>query len=59
MTFNLPDDLHKRMKSHPEIKWSEVARRSIAEYLAELADEIDGGELAKLLKERPSSQLVP
>lgn len=50
MTLNIPKDLHDRMKRHPEIKWSEVARWSIAEYLVELADSIDGGELAKLLK---------
>jgi hypothetical protein len=50
MTLNIPKDLHDRMKRYPEIKWSEVARRSIAEYLVEIADSIDGGELAKLLK---------
>ena len=50
MTLNIPKDLHDRMKSHPEIKWSEVVRRSIAEYLIELADQVDGQELAKLLK---------
>jgi hypothetical protein len=50
MTLNIPKDLHDRMKSHPEIKWSEVVRRSISEYLIELADQVDGQELAKLLK---------
>ncbi len=50
MTLDIPKDLHDRMKKHPEIKWSEVARRSITEYLAELADKISGGELADLLK---------
>jgi hypothetical protein len=51
MTLSIPKDLHDRMKRHPEIKWSEVARRSITEYLAELADEIAGDELGKLLNE--------
>ena len=50
MTLNIPKDLHDRMRNHPEIKWSEVVRRSIAEYLLELADRVDGQDLAKLLK---------
>lgn len=29
MTFSLPDDLHKEMRAHPQIKWSEVAREAI------------------------------
>lgn len=26
MTMALPEDLHAEMRSHPEIKWTEVAR---------------------------------
>lgn len=29
MTFAVPDDLHREMRAHPEIKWSEVARQAI------------------------------
>lgn len=36
MTLSIPPDLYRRMKKHPEIKWSEVARKAIAEYLHEL-----------------------
>ncbi|GAB6136343.1 hypothetical protein [Thermococcus prieurii] len=36
MTLSIPPDLYRKMKEHPEIKWSEVARRAIAEYLREL-----------------------
>ena len=36
MTLSIPPDLYRKMKEHPEIKWSEVARKAIAEYLREL-----------------------
>ena len=29
VTFAVPDELHREMKAHPEIKWSEVARKAI------------------------------
>jgi len=29
MTLAIPEDLHKLMKKHSEIKWSEVARQAI------------------------------
>jgi polyhydroxyalkanoate synthesis regulator phasin len=29
MTFAVPEDLHKIMKKHKEVKWSEVARQAI------------------------------
>ncbi|MDK2915192.1 MAG: hypothetical protein PWQ79_2107 [Thermococcaceae archaeon] len=36
MTLSIPPELYRRMKKHPEIKWSEIARRAIEEYLQEL-----------------------
>ena len=39
ITLSIPPDLYKKMKEHPEIKWSEVARRAIAEYLAKIEAE--------------------
>lgn len=33
ITLSLPDDLLRRMKKYKEIKWSEVARQRIIEYL--------------------------
>lgn len=36
MTLSIPPELYRKMKKHPEIKWSEVARKAIAEYLSEL-----------------------
>jgi len=29
MTLAIPEDLHKIMKKHSEIKWSEIARQAI------------------------------
>ena len=36
MTLSLPEELHREMRSHPEIKWSEVARRAIQRELERL-----------------------
>lgn len=36
MTFSVPDDLHQEMRSHPEIKWTEICRRAIQQELARL-----------------------
>ena len=33
ITFSVDDDLHKKMKEHPEIKWDIIFRQSIIEYL--------------------------
>ena len=52
ITLSIPPDLYKKMKEHPEIKWSEVARRAIAEYLAKIeAEELESEELLSLLGE--------
>lgn len=29
MTFSVPDDLHREMRSHRDVKWSEVARAAL------------------------------
>lgn len=36
MTLSLPEELHREMRSHPEVKWSEVARRAIQRELERL-----------------------
>ena len=40
ITFSVDDNLHKKMKEHPEIKWTEIFRQSIANYLKKV-EEID------------------
>ncbi|NJE76935.1 hypothetical protein [Thermococcus sp. ES12] len=52
ITLSIPPDLYRRMKKHPEIKWSEVARKAIAEYLAKIeAEELGSEEILYLLGE--------
>ena len=52
ITLSVPPDLYRRMKKHPEIKWSEVARKAIAEYLAKIeAEELSSEEILSLLGE--------
>ena len=36
ITLSVPDDLRRRMKKHREVRWSEVVRRAIADYLESL-----------------------
>ena len=36
MTLSFPDNILKKMKKYKEIKWSEVARQKIIEYLNSL-----------------------
>ncbi len=36
MTLAVPEELHKVMKSHPEIKWSEIARQAMKDYAVKL-----------------------
>ena len=37
MTLSLPDDVYRIMKTHKEIRWSEVARRAIEDYAKKLS----------------------
>ncbi len=36
VTLAVPEELHKIMKNHPEIKWTEVARNAMKEYAIRL-----------------------
>ena len=42
ITLSIPKDIYLKLKKHPEIKWSEIARRAIIEYLhnLEIVDEV-------------------
>ena len=62
ITLAVPESLHKKMRQHPEVKWSEVVRRVLAEKIRdlELMDRLtaksvltdgDVAELDHLLKE--------
>ena len=32
MTLSLPEDVYKIVKTHKEVRWSEIARRAIEDY---------------------------
>jgi len=53
MTISIPEELHKRMKSHPEIRWSEIVRKAIAEYLEKLRPEetVEAHDLLDVIRE--------
>jgi len=36
ITLTVPSELHRKMKARPEIKWSEVVRRLLAERIRDL-----------------------
>ncbi|MHA1356728.1 MAG: hypothetical protein ACTSRC_01300 [Candidatus Helarchaeota archaeon] len=38
ITFSVDIELHKKMKAHPEIKWSEILRRAIIEFLRKIEE---------------------
>lgn len=38
ITFSIENDIHKRMKAHPEIKWTEILRQAILEYLTKIEE---------------------
>jgi len=50
MTISIPSELCEKMKKHSEVKWSEVVRKSIADYISKM--EIAKGGVV------PSSTLV-
>ena len=49
MTLAVPEDLHRVMRRHPEIRWSEVARRGLREYAEriEFLDRLTSGSELK------------
>ena len=36
MTLSIPEDLHKEMLAHSELKWSEIARQAFEKKIREL-----------------------
>ena len=36
ITLSIPEELYRKMKKHPEVRWSEVARKAIIEFLRKL-----------------------
>lgn len=37
MTLSLPEDVYQIVKTHKEVRWSEIARRAIEDYAKKIA----------------------
>ena len=68
MTLSIPDELAKKMKIFPEIRWSEIARQAIEKRVSDLEimnriasksklTEKDVEELSKKIKASASKRL--
>lgn len=55
ITISVSDELFRKMKKYSEVKWSEVVRKALAEYIGRLEimerGVVSSNELAKLLTE--------
>ncbi|WP_297519476.1 hypothetical protein [Thermococcus sp.] len=52
ITLSVPPDVYKKMKEYSEIRWSEVARKAIVEYLERLEKgnlELPAKDILKML----------
>ena len=49
ITLSIPDETYKKMKMHPEIKWSEVAREGISTKLRVLKQTTHSSEVLEML----------
>ncbi|MAG22039.1 MAG: hypothetical protein CL943_01875 [Candidatus Diapherotrites archaeon] len=58
VTLAMPEPLYKKMKSHPEFKWSEVARQAIEQKIqdAELLDDLKA--VAKAEREHKEGKTI-
>jgi hypothetical protein len=55
ITISIPEELYDKMKRYSEVKWSEVVRKALAEYVGRL-EIVEGGvvpseKLAAMLKD--------
>jgi hypothetical protein len=59
VTFTLDPNLHDRMKAHPEVKWTEIIRKAISEYLNQIDEPFPKtvGDLRGSMKESTISLL--
>ena len=54
VTVSIPEDLHSKMKKYSEVKWSEVVRKALIEYIGHLEAKerrvVSSDELSEMLK---------
>ena len=51
ITLSVPDSMYKKMKEHPELKWSEIARRSFMRQLEVFDGKSSGKDFFESLPE--------
>jgi len=55
ITVSIPEELYKKMKRYSEVKWSEVLRKALIEYMGRLEamerGVVSSAELAEMLRE--------
>lgn len=49
ITLSIPDRLYRKMKEHSEIKWSDIARKAIVNYLSALKEKSSSREIRETL----------
>jgi len=52
ITISIPEELSKKMKRHSEVKWSEVIRRALANYVDNLEIAENGVVSAETLSQK-------
>ncbi|MCJ7633533.1 hypothetical protein MUP77_14245 [Candidatus Bathyarchaeota archaeon] len=54
VTVSIPEDLHNKMRKYSEVKWSEVVRKALIEYIGHLEAKerrvVSSDELSEMLK---------
>ena len=54
VTVSIPEDLHNKMKKYSEVKWSEVVRKALVEYIGHLEAKerrvVSSDELSEMLR---------
>lgn len=58
ITLSIPDEIYEEMKKHPEIKWSEVARKSIIERTLFLKQSVSSKDLLNLLPKKTQESIL-
>jgi len=55
ITVSIPEELYNKMKKYSEVKWSQVVRRALAEYIGRLEvmerGIVSSNDLAEMLRE--------
>jgi len=55
ITVSIPEDLYNKMKKYSEVKWSEVVRKALVEYIGRLEvmerGVVSSDDLARMLRE--------